>query len=277
MIFSLPAFLIALRETMEAALIVSIILGYLVKTNNLQYRKDVWIGVGLAVFASIGSAFLFDYLLGGFEGETEKYFEGVAYITTSMLISWMIIYMMKQGKYIASELHSNMDQAFEKTNRYSLIVLVFVNVLREGIETVLFFTGIGIESDPFSVFVSGLIGIAVTLILAMLLFRGTLQLNIKQFFNVTGLLLILFAAGLFSHGLHEFQEVNVFGPPDAFVNVIVYDISHILNDKENTLGVLLRALFGYQDKGTWLEIGSYVLYWLFIVIMYMKINTKKSQ
>ncbi len=277
MIFSISAFIIALRETMEAALIISIILAYLSKTGNQIRKKDVWIGVLLAIIASIITAILFQIFVGGLEGRTEKIFEGFAYSITAVFLSWMIIFMFKAGKNMSTELQLKVDDiTLDKSSRYGIFLLAFFNVFREGAETVIFFYGIGAKDEPVSIFASGMLGIVVSLILAVFLFRGSLNLDLHKFFNITSIVLILFAAGLFARGMHEFQEIGVFGPESAFANIVFLDLSNILNDKTNYFGVMLRALFGYQDTPTWLELFAYIFYWIFISLFFIKIKNEKN-
>lgn len=277
-LFSFSAFIIALRETMEAALIVSIVLAYLTKTGNLRFKKHVWVGVFTAIIASVFAAIAFQTLAGGFSGNAEKIFEGFAFTLTAVFLTLMIIWMKKQGRYLEVVLQDKVNVAIDEKSGYSIFLLIFINVFREGIETVLFFVGIGVNEEPSTVFISGSIGIVVTTAFSILLFRGTIKLDLKNFFNYTSIILILFAAGLFAHGMHEFQELEtIFGPMGVGVNTVFLDLSSVLNDKENILGVMLRALFGYQDKPTYLELIAYLGYWLMILLVFMRISKPVPQ
>lgn len=263
---------------MEAALIISIVLAYLTRTGNLRYRKHVWVGVITAIIASIAAAFAFQSLTEGFSGDTEKIFEGFAFTLTAIFLTLMIIWMRKQGSQMETNLQGKVDHALNGKNSLSIFLLAFINVFREGIETVLFFVGIGVNEEPSTVFLSGSFGIVVTTIFSILLFRGTIKLNLKNFFNYTSVILILFAAGLFAHGMHEFQELEtIFGPLGVGINTVFLDLSSVLNDKENILGVMLRALLGYQDKPTYLELIAYLGYWIMILMVFIKIGKPVPQ
>lgn len=270
--FSTASFLLVLRETIEAALIVSILLAYLDKTNNVRFKKDVWIGTIAAVIMSVLGAVLFTQFLGGFEGTTEKLFEGIVMVTAAGVLSWMIIWMMRNGRYLKQELQEKVDLAMTEEKKYALLSLAFISVFREGIETILFIGGVSSSEDPTGVLVSALFGALAAMGLAIGLFRGVVNLDLKKFFNVTSIILILFAAGLFAHGIHEFQELGWFGPEESFLNTPLFVIP--LSDKEGVLGPLLRALFGYQDKPTPLEILAYVFYWVAIGFVYKKIQNQ---
>ncbi|MHA2091729.1 MAG: FTR1 family iron permease [Candidatus Kariarchaeaceae archaeon] len=272
-LLSFSSFLVTLRETMEAALIVGIILAYLNKTNNEAYKKDIWLGTGIAVICSMIGAVLFEIFLGGFEGDQEKLFEGIVMILAAGVLTWMIIWMMHSSKTIKLELEEKTNLAISGENRYALVTLAFISVLREGIETVLFLAGIGATEAKSAVFFSGFLGIITATFLAILLFRGSYQIDIGQFFKITSIILIFFAAGLFSHGIHEFRELGWFG--DGALVTQLWNTSNVLDDHDNGWGAMLRALFGYEDQPTLIELVSYIIYWISISIAYFRINTKK--
>ena len=271
-IFSVAAFIITLRETIEAALIIGILLAYLTKTQNEGLKREVWKGTGIAIALSILGAILFEILLEGFEGTAETIFEGSVMILAAGVLTWMIIWMFHNAKYLKLELEAKVQATISGTNPYGLMLLSFVAVFREGVETVLFLAGIRSSADRFAVLTGSVVGIGIAIILAVQLMQGTVKLNLRQFFNVTSIILILFAAGLFSQGVHEFQELGVFGASTVAWNKPILDLSGILNDKTNVVGSLLRSLFGYQDKPTLLEIGAYLLYWIGIGLTYLKIS-----
>lgn len=271
-IFSVASFVITLRETMEAALIVGILLAYLSKTNNEKLKKDVWIGTAFAVLASIIGAIIFHLALGGFEGDTEKLFEGIVMTTAAAVLTWMIVWMFSNAHTLQFELEQKTNVVLSNESRYALVGLAFVSVFREGIETVLFLTSVGANEGIVAETFGAISGIIIATILAALFFKGTYDLNIKKFFNVTSIILILFAAGLFSHAIHEFQELGYFGEVTNLWNKVRWDTKGILNDKDEGFGSLVRALLGYQDTPSLLEILSYVFYWVMIALMFIRVN-----
>jgi high-affinity iron transporter len=277
--FSVVSFLITLRETIEAALIIGILLIYVVKINQKKLRKDIWIGTIAGVLVSIGSAFIFNYLLGGFE-QYEEIIEGFSMIFAALLLSWMIVWMRRTGKELRGELESKIEHSIKNQQRFGIISLAFISVLREGIETVIFLTGIEATGEtPMAILWSGLLGIIVAIIIALVIFMSGKKVNMKLFFNITSIVLIIFAAGMLTHGIHELQELGWFGSETHFFQGIVWDTSNVLNDKTTELGLFLRALFGYQDKPTWLEIITYVIYYLiisFVLILFNKLDKKKK-
>lgn len=278
--FSLASFLITLREAIEAALIVGILLIYVTKIGERKLKKQVWIGTIAGIVLSILTAVIFQFALGGFESY-EEIFEGFAMIIASLLLTWMIIWMLKTGKDVQKKLEEKVDISIKQQQKYGLLTLALISVLREGVETVLFLAGIGAtEDNPWIVLWSGILGIVVALVIAFLIFYSGKKINLRTFFLITSIVLIIVAAGMFSQGIHEFQEIGWFGSETHWLQNHVWDMSGILNDKTNELGKFLRALFGYQDKPTWLEMIAYIGYYLilgFIALVSFLLKKKKSK
>ncbi|MHA1353814.1 MAG: FTR1 family iron permease, partial [Candidatus Heimdallarchaeota archaeon] len=225
---------------------------YLNKVGRKELRKDIWIGTIAALLTSIGIGLLFFFVIGEFE-QYEEIIEGFAMIIAAIILTWVIIWMMKTSKNMKGELEDKIELTISKEQRFGL--------LREGIETVLFMVGVvTVESNVWAIIWSSIAGIAVSVVIAVLVFYSGRKISLKYFFNITSIILIIFAAGLFAHGLHELQEIGWFGSEDSFLQRIVWDTSAILNDKTTELGKFLRALFGYQDKPTWLELIAYTTY-----------------
>jgi high-affinity iron transporter len=270
-------FIITFRETLEAALIIGIILAYLLKTKQTKYNNLVYIGVGSAVVASVIGAFLFNTLAGGFEGTTEQIFEGIAMLFASFLITLMILWMMKQ-KHIILDLHKKVSKEIKERHKFGLFFLVFISVFREGIETVIFLGAASFASTEGTSFIGSLLGIIAAIALGYFIFVASKRVNIKKFFNVTSVLLILFAAGLVAHGVHEFQEAKII--PTVIEHV--WDINPeaprsaegiypFLHEK-GSFGSILKGLFGYNGNPSLIEVLSYVAYLIFIIILWKNIE-----
>ena len=277
--FSVVSFLITLRETIEAALIIGILLVYVIKIEQKKLRKDIWIGTAIGLIVSIGAAFAFNYLLGGFE-QYEEIIEGFSMIFAAILLSWMIVWMRRTGRDIQDKLESRIEQSIKSQQRLGIISLAFISVLREGIETVIFLAGIEATGEaPIAILWSGLFGVVVAVIIALVIFLSGKRINMKLFFNITSIVLIIFAAGMLAHGVHELQELGWFGSENHFFQRVVWDTSGVLNDKTTELGLFLRALFGYQDKPTWLELIIYVGYYLVltaVLVSFNRLNKRKK-
>ena len=270
----IESFIITFRETLEVSLIVGIILGYLVKTKQIKYNKIIYLGVASGIVASIIGALLFNYLAGGFTGRTEEIFEGITMLVGALLLTTMILWMMKQ-KHIAKELEHKISLKIAETYKLGLFLLVFVAVLREGIETVIFLGAASFVSTNNSVF-GALAGIISAIFLGYAIFIGSMKINIKMFFNITSILLILFAAGLVAHGVHEFQEAG------AIPTVIeqVWDInppvnpdgSYPLLHEKGHIGSILKGFFGYNGDPSLIEALSYLAYLIAVFILWRNIE-----
>ncbi|MDO8668778.1 MAG: FTR1 family protein [Candidatus Buchananbacteria bacterium] len=270
----IPSLIIALRETLEAALIIGIIIGYLNKTGQQKYKKIVALAVILAVIASVIGAFLFNTLAGGFEGRAEQIFEGITMAIGAIMLTTMILWMIGHKK-TGQGLKDHLASGAVNQRAVGLFFLVFISILREGIELVLF---LGVAS-----FVSGgnnllgaLAGIILAVIFGYTIFAGLMQIDIKKFFNITSILLVLFAAGLVAHGIHEFEEAGII----PIVIEHIWDINPAVNadgsypalHEDGWLGGIMKGLFGYNGNPSLLELIGYVLYLLIITLVGKKNN-----
>ncbi len=245
--------LITFRETLEAALIIGIVLAHLNTLGKEQFNKYVWAGLWAGIGTSVLLALAFDRLFGGFTGRTEEIFEGVFMLLGALLITTLIMWMMKRN-HIGKELRTKVDTHIAKKETFELFSVVFVAVLREGIEVVLFLSALTVTLEGGTM-LGAMLGFPFAAILGYLLYKKLIRLNIKKFFTITGILLILFAAGLVAHGVHELQEAHIF--PTIIEHV--WDINPLLNEK-GTFGSILKGLFGYNGNPSLLEVLSYVLY-----------------
>lgn len=271
----ISSFIITFRETLEAALIVGIILAYLIKTKKEKYNNVVYLGIVSAIVASIVGAFLFNSLAGGFTGRAEDLFEGIAMLFAAFLITFMILWMLKQ-KHIVLELHQKVNKEIKEQHKVGLFFLVFISVLREGIETVIFLSAANYVSTVENSLVGAFLGIIAAVILGYAMFVGSKKINIKSFFNVTSFILILFAAGLVAHGIHEFQEAKVV--PTYIEHV--WDINPPVNadgsyptlHEKGTIGSIGKGLLGYNGNPSLIEVLSYLGYLILIFILWGNIN-----
>ncbi|MGH2681115.1 MAG: iron uptake transporter permease EfeU [Actinomycetota bacterium] len=265
------SFVIALREGIEAALIVSIILAYLKQLGATDRARLVWWGAALAVLlsAAVGTAI---FIAGAeFEGTTEQVFEGLVTLAAVGVLTWMIFWMRRQGARIKSELQEKVDSALV-AGGLALAGLAFFAVLREGIETALFLfaaaKGTAVEGTaiaPATQVTGAVLGLALAIVLGVLLYRGGIRMNLRSFFRVTGMLLIVVAAGLFAYSLHELQEAGWL----PFLGAHAYDLSASLPDDEGA-GAILRGLVGYNADPTWLEVAGWAAYLVVVGALFLR-------
>jgi high-affinity iron transporter len=263
--------LITLREGLEAALIIGIILAYLKRTGNADRSSAVWTGTVTAMLLSVlagGAIFL---TAGEFTGRAEELFEGTAMLTAAGVLTYMIFWMRRQAINIRAHLVAQVDSALAAGSRLALALLAFVAVGREGIETALFMFAVAKTSGAGPATAGGLLGLAIAVVLGYLLYRGTYRLNLRAFFNVTSALLLLFAAGLLAHGIHEFNEAGVIPP----VIAPLWDINWLLPES-STVGSFLKALFGYNGNPSLIEVLAWTGYLGLLGWMYFRPATAKE-
>ncbi len=270
------AFVIALREGIEAALIVSILLAYLRQLGRADRSRVVWWGTALAVLVSVAVGTSIFVIGAEFEGTAEALFEGLVTLTAVGVLTWMIFWMRRQGSRIRAELHEKVDTAL-MTGGAALSALAFFAVLREGIETALFLfaaaEGTAVDAGGVSAqLIGAALGLMLAITLGILLFRGAIRLNLRTFFRVTGLALIVIAAGLFAYGIHELQEAGWF----PFLETTAFDVSASLPD-DSGLGAILRGLLGYNADPTTLEVIAWSGYIVIVGALYLRPATVLSR
>ncbi|MFX1380746.1 MAG: FTR1 family protein [Promethearchaeota archaeon] len=260
-----PLFL-AFREGLEATLVVVIILIYLRKTNQRAYNRYVYMGAILAILTSIIFAFIFSLVFGGFTGSLEQIFEGSTFIISGILIVTLILWVSKEGPKMRANLEEKVELSIRKEKVFSISILTFVIIIREGIELVLLLTGsasIG-SINQLTVILGSVLGLGLSIIIGLLTFYGIRTIDLSKFFKATNLILIFFAAGLITYGVHEFIEAGIFNP----IIGEVWNIKHILPETFpdgnpatpewlEIIGSLLKALFGYNANPSLLEIIVY--------------------
>lgn len=257
----LPSFVLSLREGLEAALIIGIVLGALRKTNRTELAPVVWAGVLSAAVISLFTALVLNKFGASLEGRAEQIFEGITMFLAAGVLTWMIFWMQRQSRHVKSELEAGVRRATHAAGRKPLFLLAFLAVLREGVELALFLTAAAFTSNLQGTALGAVAGLAGAAFLGWLLFASTVRLDLRRFFQITGALLILFSAGLAAHGVHEFNEAG-------WIPVLVeqvWDINFIFNEN-STLGEVIKALFGYNGNPSLTEVLAYIAYFAAIVI-----------
>jgi len=261
-----PSFLITFREALEAFLLVGIMLSYLDRVNAKAYKRYLYYGVVAGLLVSLVVAFLFQVVVSQFENEYYRNCLMIGILLfASGVLTYMAIWMQRQARERASEVQKQLDSHIDARNLVGMVSLSFVAVLREGFETVLFFSALAYAPQGLrfeSGLTGGLLGVAASIALVYVLLRGSRRVPLTPFFKYTGLLLIVIAAGLFSSSVNLMQAVD-------WLPVMVeqlFDISWILRDDEG-IGIFLRALFGYNAAPTALQFVAWVGYLgLFVVL-----------
>jgi high-affinity iron transporter len=268
----LASFLITFREGLEAFLIVGIILSYLSKLQASRYNKFIYTGVIFGIIISLFIAYIFQVVLYAIDNENYQHYLMIGILLfATIVLSYMVVWMANQSKQIKGEIEENLKNLVTTGNITGMVFLAFLAVLREGFETVLFFSSLSFN-ESFS-FQEGIIGatsgLLVSLLLVYLLMRGVKNIPIKEFFKYTGLLILIIAGGLFGSAVSMMQAAELI---PTFVPMI-YDISNILDDR-GLLGTFLRALFGYNSSPTLLHLMSWFTYMLSALFLWKKTYAK---
>lgn len=260
----ISSLVLSLREGLEAALIIGIVLGALTRAGRRDQFRYLWAGVIAAFFISLLSALLLRAVDQELEGTTEQVFEGITMLLAAGVLTWMIFWMGKQSRGMKSELESKVNRAAILGGGAALFFLAFIAVLREGIELALYLTASALASTGLQTLIGTTIGLAAAAVLGYLLYTTTLHLNLQRFFQVTSVILILFAGGLVAHSVAEFNEAGVI---PAVINPI-WNLSLLLSD-QSMAGTVLGTLFGYHASPSLTEALGYCVYimsafWVFI-------------
>jgi high-affinity iron transporter len=260
-----------LREGVEAALIVSIILAYLSQTGNRRHFSKIWIGTVAAVVVSLLIGIGLFVTVGGFEEPYEQLFEASTMILATAVLTWMLFWMRRQARSVKGELQAAVDRVLTEGSAWGLAVLAFTAVIREGVETSLFLVGqvnaAAAEGagGELGTLLGALIGLAIAVAIGWMIYTGSRRINYGTFFRLTGLVLVFIAAGLLSHAVHELIEVS-------WITVLTgtaFDLSAILPDDAG-VGMFLRALFGYAAAPEVLTLIVYLAYLVPVLILYLR-------
>ena len=264
-------FLIGLREGLEAALVVSILITYLVRTERRNNIKFVWFGVAAAIGLSALFGALLTYtrfsLLSTFQ--SRELFGGVMSIIAVGLVTWMIIWMRDTGKRFSAELEGKLENAIQG-GMLTIAIMAFVAVAREGLETTLFFfSAVQAAGSTLEPVVGFVLGILTASTIGYLLYRRAVKINIKRFFVVTGNFLILVAAGVLSYGIHDLQEADAL----PGLNALAFDVSSTIS-VESWFGTLAKGIFNFSPQTSWLEAIAWTSYTAFAIWVF---NFKKPK
>eukprot|EP00243_Klebsormidium_subtile_P005507 TRINITY_DN2217_c0_g2_i1.p1 TRINITY_DN2217_c0_g2~~TRINITY_DN2217_c0_g2_i1.p1 ORF type:complete len:361 (+),score=111.22 TRINITY_DN2217_c0_g2_i1:397-1479(+) len=305
--FSVTAMFVMFRECMEAAVIMAVLLQYVAKTGKTHLKKQVWWGAGLGLLISIIFAVIFIviyYTLDNkvFTGQGEQIFEGVVSVIASVMITILAFGMLKmmalQDKW-NRKLKKSALEALEGntafTVTYALFLIAFTAVLREGIESVLFLAGVGVDTPWKAIPIGGIVGAFLGVTLGYVLFFGLKPLQLKWFFIVSTVILFFLAAGLMMTGMHEFQEAGAFGfygeeeeaeAEDEPKTVDLPSVSEEFEEEERSVPwhnkplwniceccshddqgffELAKALVGYTCDPTFIHVITYIIYWIVVI------------
>ncbi len=255
-------FFITFRETLEAALVIGIVLAYLYRTKNTKYLSAVWIGAAIGIILSIIFAAAFITLVGEFEGKYEQIFEGTILAIAAVLITTLVLWLL--GHTTAKKIiEKQVSTQVNKKQKTGITLLIAACVLREGVETVIFLGAATLAIKTSTDLIFGVLGIIAALVTAYLFFTGTKKVPLKIFFNITTVVLVLFGAGIAALSVHEFQEAGIIPIGKAAFNINPAQNpngTYLLMHDKGAIGIALHQIFGYKGNPTWPELIVYFSY-----------------
>ncbi len=266
------AFVITLREGLEAALIVGIVLAYLGRIGARRGARYVWWGLGLALAVTGVTGGLVGALALRLEEDALELFEGGAMFLAAAVLTWVIFWMKRQAASFRLHLQAQVDRALAAGNGLALGLLSFTAVTREGLETVLFLTGgAGMASSPTAYWLGAALGLLAAAGLGYLAYAGTARLPLQAFFSVSGLLLIVFAGGMVINGIKEFQEVGLIPP----LVKPVWDTYALIPDT-SVLGRFLSSLFGYDPTPSLMQVLAHWAYLVTVTVLFLRPPSRRG-
>ena len=264
-------FLIGLREGLEAALVVSILVAFLVRTDRRHVLPKVWFGVAIAVAISVGVTLVLALTQQALTFEAQEALGGSLSIIAVGFVTWMIFWMRRTARTISADLRGKLEDAI-KMGSTAVVVMAALAVGREGLETALFFfTAAQAAGETTQPLIGFLLGIAVAVVLAYLLYRGAVKINLGRFFMVTGALLIFVAAGILAYGVHDLQEAGIL----PGLNSLAFDVSAAV-PPDSWYGVLLKGVFNFSPQTTWLEAVVWTLYVAVVLTLFLRPQRTKT-
>ena len=262
----LIAFLIMLREGIEAALIVGIVAGFLKQSGHSRLMPKVWLGVALAALMCLGIGYGIHSATGEIPQKEQEFVVGVIGLVAVAMLTYMILWMKKAARSMKQQLQNSVQTALNRGNGqgWALVGMAFLAVAREGLESVFFLLAVFQQSPTWSMPVGAVLGLLTAVVIGALIYQGGMRLNLAKFFRWTGAFLIVVAAGLVAGSLRALHEAGVWN----HLQEVVFDSSKYLHE-DSPLGVLLGGFFGYTDHPTQGEVLAWLLYLVPVMIWFL--------
>lgn len=259
-------YLIGLREGLEAALVVGILIAYLVRSGRTDQLAKVWTGVGMAVGLSLLAGALLTYGPRRLSFEATETIGGVLSIITVALVTTMIFWMAKAARSMRANLEGAMSRAIA-VGGSAVLVISFLAVGREGLETALFlWAGVNAAGATTAPLLGAALGIATACVLGWGIYKGAVALNLRAFFQWTGVVLIVIAGGVLAYGIHDLQEARIL-PGE---HTLAFDVSGAV-PPTSWYGVLLKGMFNFSPATTVLQAIAWTLYVVPTLALYVRV------
>ncbi|MBA2392279.1 MAG: FTR1 family protein [Ktedonobacteraceae bacterium] len=261
------SFVLFLREGLEASLIVSILFAALRQLGELKKMRAVWIGIGLAVLASLGGGAVIYITIREYDGSTfQTIFETITYLVAVVLLTSMTFWLQSHTRSLKKDLTS---QAAMAGSAFGLGLLAFFTVGREGLETAVFSLALAFQTSGLWLSLGAILGLATSMVLCWLIYRLGYRLDFRIFFRVMGILLLVFAAGLLANAIQNMQELGWI----SFGTMQLWNTARFLS-QDSTLGDILHAFIGYAEAPSILQVTLYIVYLITVGAIFAKMTRK---
>ena len=272
----LPTFVIGLREGLEAALIVGIVAAFMVRNGRTNEMWALWTGVGLGVLLCVSGGVALRIAERNLPQKQQEGLETVVGLIAVAFVTWMILWMRNHARELKGELEANAAAALATGSAWALVLMAFLAVLREGFETAVFLLAILQSStNATSSLIGAVLGIIVAVVIGYGIYRGGVKINMARFFKLTGIVLVVVAAGLLAtaaHTAHEAGWLNSLQGQALNMQWVV--------DPGSVRAALLTGMFGLQPRPVWAEVIVWLAYaipMLIIVIVPPRSASKQKQ
>lgn len=274
----LATFLIGLREGLEAALVVGILVAYLTRVGRRDVLPRLWAGIALAIALAAGIGAVLTFGAYALTFEAQELIGGLLSLLTVAMVTWMIFWMQKTARTMKRTLEGEVDRALSSGGAWAIVAIGFISVAREGIETTLLLWSMvqSFGSKP-DVLLGALLGLAAAVVLGWLLARGMVRIDLRVFFAWTGAFLVIVAAGVLAYAIHDLQEAGALPGPftaaapvdpvtgavavgwSAFPFGWAFDVTGAI-PPGSPLAAVLQATVGFMPQMSWLQVVAWVLY-----------------
>lgn len=284
----IATFLIGLREGLEAALIVGILIAYLTRVGRRDVLPRLWAGVLLAVVMALAAGAVMTFGAYTLTFEAQELIGGLLSLLAVAMVTWMVFWMQRTSRGMKKNLEGRLDRALTHGGLWSLVVIGFVSVAREGIETtLLLWSMVRSFGDAPAALLGAVLGLAAAVVLGALVSRGMVRLNLGIFFTWTGAFLVVVAAGVLAYAIHDLQEAGAlpgpfgsFAPVDAATGTIAvgwagfpfgwaFDASAVIVPG-GAGAAILQATVGFMPRMTWLQVIAWACYLLIVGGLYLR-------
>ncbi|MDP9843953.1 iron uptake transporter permease EfeU [Streptosporangium lutulentum] len=264
------SYLIGLREGLEATLVVSVLVAFLVKGDRKDRLFLVWAGVIAAVVLAVGFGALLTFTAAHLGHQQQELFDAITSLLATVFVTWMIFWMRRAARSLSGDLRTKLGEAI-RLGPVAVAVMAFLAVAREGLETsLLFFASVQGATTSATPLIGISLGILTSIVLGWGIYKSALKVNLTKFFTWTGLLLILVAAGIFKYGVHDLQEANIL----PGLSTQAFDISAIL-PPDSWWGALVAGMFNITPQPTVLETIAWVVYAVPTLILFLRPQSKR--